>query len=223
MASWRAAAAGYVRFGDASAERFIAGRFDARHVAAYRRGHHPALRSDYFRLCYAWAEGGAYIDADEGYLGSGLPALLAGCRGLGLSPLVWARDEQRLAPRSEWRARADRVAAWNYYFANSPMIATSGHPAVAWALERATRLLLDAPEDARLDLHGTAGPTAITDAVFWTALQVGAGRAEAAPMTPVDWSSVADTDHRLLYKQDGRNWRQGEAIPLAAGEAPSSP
>src|SRR5205807_9018057 len=56
-----------VLFGDEQARRFIAKALDRIHVSAFDHCHHPAMRSDYFRLCYILKRGGFYVDADELY------------------------------------------------------------------------------------------------------------------------------------------------------------
>lgn len=56
-------------FDDANAKDFIRRRLGARHETAYATCYHPAMRSDYFRLCYIMLEGGCYIDVDDVYNG----------------------------------------------------------------------------------------------------------------------------------------------------------
>jgi hypothetical protein len=58
-------------FGDASAAAYIAERYGPRERAAFARCRHPAMRSDYLRLCFVLAEGGLYVDADDVLLGGG--------------------------------------------------------------------------------------------------------------------------------------------------------
>src|SRR5450756_2058430 len=47
------------------AREFIHRRLGQRHEEAYDKCYHPAMQSDYFRLCYILVEGGCYIDADD--------------------------------------------------------------------------------------------------------------------------------------------------------------
>src|SRR5216683_5976133 len=54
---------------DNGARGFISRRFGHPYVAAFDRCHHPAMRCDYFRLCYIYGHGGFYVDADEIYQG----------------------------------------------------------------------------------------------------------------------------------------------------------
>ncbi len=50
---------------------YIAERYGPREVAAFERCRHPAMRSDYLRMCFVLAEGGLYVDADDVLLGDG--------------------------------------------------------------------------------------------------------------------------------------------------------
>jgi hypothetical protein len=49
-------------FDDTAARRFILERLGVRHEHAYVKCYHPAMRSDYFRLCFVYSEGGCYVD-----------------------------------------------------------------------------------------------------------------------------------------------------------------
>ena len=59
--------AGFERllFDDVSAARYIALHFTARYQDAFTRCIHPAMRADYFRLCFMVEHGGFYADADD--------------------------------------------------------------------------------------------------------------------------------------------------------------
>ena len=79
IASWRALEAqGFDRllFDDETARDFIAENLDRCHSRAFARCRHPAMRSDYFRLCYLVVNGGVYIDADDVFIGGDCEALL---------------------------------------------------------------------------------------------------------------------------------------------------
>lgn len=62
------------RGGSASAERTHLG---PHHLSAYERCHHPAMKSDYFRLCFIARHGGFYVDADEVFQGVDCESLFA--------------------------------------------------------------------------------------------------------------------------------------------------
>ncbi len=59
------------------ARAFIHRRLGLRHKQAYDKCYHPAMQSDYFRLCYILVEGGCYIDADDIYDGSQIQHLFS--------------------------------------------------------------------------------------------------------------------------------------------------
>ena len=54
-------------FDDEDARHFIANNYDRHYLDAFERCRHPAMRSDYFRLCYIFKKGGFYVDADDVY------------------------------------------------------------------------------------------------------------------------------------------------------------
>ena len=65
--SWQSlAAVGFKRvvFDEDGARRSISNVFGRTFVTAFDRCHHPAMRCDYFRLCFMLARGGFYVDAD---------------------------------------------------------------------------------------------------------------------------------------------------------------
>lgn len=65
-------------FNRRTAEEFLAERFGARHVEAFRSCAVPAMQSDYFRYCAVHALGGVYIDADFFFRRDLRPLLTAG-------------------------------------------------------------------------------------------------------------------------------------------------
>lgn len=52
-------------FDDVLARQFISASYGTRYLTAFDRCYHPAMRCDYFRLCYILQCGGFYVDADE--------------------------------------------------------------------------------------------------------------------------------------------------------------
>lgn len=93
-------------FGDTSARQFIADVFGPTHVDAFDRCGHPAMRCDYFRLCYLVRHGGFYVDADEVYKGGDVEDLFHDAR-LKLQPLCWD------APLVRWSPLPRLSTAWN--------------------------------------------------------------------------------------------------------------
>ena len=58
-------------FDDDTAAAYIARQYGPSQVAAFARCRHPAMRSDYLRMCFVLAEGGLYVDADDVLLDDG--------------------------------------------------------------------------------------------------------------------------------------------------------
>lgn len=91
-------------FCDASAAAYIAERYGAREREAFARCRHPAMRSDYLRMCYVLSEGGLYVDADDVLLGDGWKELFGDGR-LKVQPLCYDISTARMVPAAEiWRA-----------------------------------------------------------------------------------------------------------------------
>jgi len=57
-------------FCNESARDFIDEEFSKEHLKAFDTCYHPAMKCDYFRLCYIYINGGFYVDADEVYKGT---------------------------------------------------------------------------------------------------------------------------------------------------------
>jgi mannosyltransferase OCH1-like enzyme len=72
--SWQKLAQGFelLLFDDNGARDFITRKLGPRYEEAYSKCYHPAMQSDYFRLCYILIEGGCYLDADDIYHGSAI-------------------------------------------------------------------------------------------------------------------------------------------------------
>ena len=193
-----------VLFDDASARRFIEERFSTRHVLAFDRCRHPAMRADYFRLCFILQVGGLYVDADDEYMGGDVESLVAGDQ-LRLQALCYdiASDSMvDVTHALEDNATEGRI----FYVNNNPLIAASGHPIIAGALERSTALLLDM-DDANRDIQSLTGPGNLTASLVAHAVrQDEAGVARDFELL-TNWDSVAVSKWPLTYRVDRRNWR----------------
>lgn len=194
-----------VLYDDDSARRFIVGRCAARHVRSFDRCRHPAMRSDYFRLCYLVALGGVYIDADDAYTGAD-PSVLSVDGRLRLQPMCYDRSTGAMVGASEYLSEDLPSGDWTYYVNNNPILAPPGHPVLRSALERATRLLLDG--DGRgLGVQSTTGPGNLTAAlVGHAAAQAREGASRDFVFLP-RWEDVAVSRWPLSYRADSRNWR----------------
>ena len=150
------------RFDDVSAATYIATRYGAREREAFARCRHPAMRSDYLRMCFVLADGGLYVDADDVLLGDGWRQIFRN-GALKVQPLCYDVSAQGMLPAAEiWRADLP-TRGRIFYVNNDPMAAPAGHPVLRRALGRATERLL---HGERLpEIQSTTGPGNLTAAL----------------------------------------------------------
>jgi hypothetical protein len=193
-----------VLFDDERARQYIAQNFGRAHSLAFDRCRHPAMRCDYFRLCYVVREGGMYVDADDVYLG-GDPAMLFRDDALLVNALCYDCKTDSMVPSQRFVGR-DHCAEWTYYVNNNPLIAPAGHPVLRLALARATRALLALTED-RPDIQSTTGPGNLTACLVQHAVALARRGKPLDFVALTDWDSFAVTRWPLAYRRDDRNWR----------------
>jgi len=191
-------------FDDDRARDFIARRLGPRHKKAYGRCHHPAMQSDYFRLCYILAEGGCYLDADDVYHGPAIEHLFSDGR-LRIQPLCYDVSTNQMVPPSVFTEPGANASSWIFYFNNNPLIAIQGHPIVDRALAKATEAL-ERPAAGQLpEIQSTTGPGNLTKSIFDLATEH--GEIERALLVLRDWEDIATSKWPLSYRHDARNWR----------------
>ena len=191
-------------FSDTSATIYIAERYGSREVAAFARCRHPAMRSDYLRMCFVLAEGGLYVDADDVLLSSGWKRVFLDAT-LKIQPLCYDLNAAVMVPGHELRRidlpTHDRI----FYVNNNPIAAPAGHPVLGRALARATEhLLRDEPAP---EIQSTTGPGNLT-----AALAAHARETQVADAVPdfellLEWEETAEPRWNLEYRNDARNWR----------------
>ena len=191
-------------FDDASAAAYIAKTYGHRERKAFGRCSHPAMRSDYLRMCFVLAEGGFYVDADDVLLNDGWKSMFRDGR-LKLQPLCYDIAAGAMAASADiWRSdlsTADRV----FYVNNDPIAAPPGHPVLRRALDAATAKLLD---DAwHPDIQSTTGPGNMTAALAAHAQELWSAGAPPDFELLQDWDSIAEVRWDLSYRTDARNWR----------------
>jgi len=210
LGSWRSAAAAagltYTLFDDASAERCIAGSLGTAFANAFSRCPHPAMRSDYFRLCYIFRYGGLYVDADDVHRGVELRSCFNDGR-LKVQPLCYDVLSDGMVPAEVFREPQVSASSWIFYVNNNPLIAPPFHPIVRLALARATSLLVG-DGDVRFDVQAMTGPGNLTRCLVRHALALETCRPGARDFLLLpDWDEVATTRWPLSYRDDERNWR----------------
>ena len=199
-------AAGFERalFDDSSARHFIEDHFSERHVRAFDRCTHPAMRADYFRLCFILRVGGLYIDADDEHQGVGVEPLISDGL-LRLQPLVYDIPSDSMVNVTR-ALEATGEAEHIFYVNNNPIVAGPGHPVMAGALERATALLLATDPTSR-DIQSLTGPGNLTASLVEHAARLEANGKPLDFELLTDWDAVAISKWPLAYRADRRNWR----------------
>jgi hypothetical protein len=191
-------------FDKRQARDFIQRRLGARYKLAYDKCYHPAMQSDYFRLCYIFVEGGCYIDADDVYDGSQIQHLFNDGR-LKIQPLCYDMATNMMVPPSLFTKPGANAASWIFYFNNNPLIAGSGHPLIDRALAQATLSLEKDVTDGLPEIQATTGPGNLTKSIFDAVTE--SGEIEQTLLVLCDWENIARSRWELSYRDDPRNWR----------------
>jgi hypothetical protein len=191
-------------FDDDRAKDYIMRRLGPRYEKAYGRCYHPAMQSDYFRLCYILAEGGCYLDADDVYRGPAIEHLFCDGR-LKIQPLCYDVSTNQMVPPSVFTEPGANASTWIFYFNNNPLIAGRGHPIVDRALARATETLERAETGELPEIQSATGPGNLTKSVV--DLVTEHREMEQALLVLRDWENVAIARWPLSYRDDARNWR----------------
>ena len=191
-------------FGECQAREFIRNRLGTRYERAFAKCYHPAMQSDYFRLCYILTEGGCYVDADDVYRGVEIEHLFSDGR-LKIQPLCYDISTDEMVPLSVFTSPVANSLNWIFYFNNNPLIATRSHPVVERALLSATTILERHLPSQLPEIQSTTGPGNLSKSIFDIAR--GSGDIEKALLVLHDWEAIAITKWPLSYRNDERNWR----------------
>jgi len=201
-------------FDDRKARRFIFTEFGSTHVEAFDLCYHPAMRCDYFRLCYILSRGGFYVDADEVYQGTDFNHLFDDNR-LKIHPLCYDTETGAMIKTDVFMKDRQYSPKWIFYFNNNPIISPAGHPIIHLALERATCILINSRE--RPEIQSTTGPGNLTASLVRHAIsQELAGETQDFLLLS-DWENTSISLWPLSYRNDARNWRISNARDFAEG------
>jgi len=191
-------------FDERSAREFIRKSLCSRYERAFDKCYHPAMKSDYFRLCYILMEGGCYVDADDVYCGAEVEYLFGDGR-LKIQPLCYDLSTGVMVPHSVFVNPGANTLNWIFYFNNNPLIATRSHPILERALSSATTSLERDPQSQLPEIQSTTGPGNLTKSIFDAVADEGC--LEEALLVVHDWEEIATTKWPLSYRGDERNWR----------------
>lgn len=193
-------------FDDNSARRFISKTFTQHHVEAFDRCYHPAMRSDYFRLCFILSHGGCYIDADDIYCGTDVEYLFRD-HMLKLQPLCYDVKTGAMIEPDKFTKSGHFSRSWIFYFNNNPILASAGDPIIKYALSRATRILVHSDKPQLPEIQSTTGPGNLTSSVVAHAATSSFNVLEEQLLILSEWDEHARTVWSLNYRNDTRNWR----------------
>lgn len=191
-------------FDERQAREFIRNRLGTRYEEAFIKCYHPAMRSDYFRLCYIFTEGGFYVDTDDVYNGIEVEHLFRDGR-LKIQPLCYDLSTNEMVPISVFTSPESDSLNWIFYFNNNPLVASRSHPIIERALLNATTNLEQFSLDQLPDIQSTTGPGNLTKSIF--DLACGTSDIEKTLVVLYDWEDIAITKWTLSYRNDERNWR----------------
>jgi len=198
-------------FDDTSARFFIRSALGKSCVAAYDRCLHPAMRCDYFRLCYIWRRGGFYVDADDVFQGGDCEALYRDDR-LKLQPLCYDTRTDSMIEPDLFIGRRIALPGWIFYVNNNPLVSPAGHPVIGRALRRATRRLLEDDGGSR-DIQSTTGPGNLTASLVAHSVAARADGGAHDVLILSNWAAVGVCRWELAYRADDRNWRLWKPRP----------
>ncbi|MEP0391675.1 MAG: glycosyltransferase [Erythrobacter sp.] len=191
-------------FCDKTALAYIGEQYGSREHKAFLRCRHPAMRSDYLRMCFVLAEGGFYVDADDALLGDGWKDMFNDGR-LKVQPLCYDIPTGQMISAAElWRVDLPTNGRI-FYLNNNPIAAPPGHPVLQRALTRATNRLLGF--DPLPEIQSTTGPGNFTAALAAHARDLLAAGDLFDFELLRDWGAIAETRWHLSYRGDSRNWR----------------
>lgn len=191
-------------FDKQQARDFILKNLGSRYLLAFDKCYHPAMQSDYFRLCYIFVEGGCYIDADDVYDGFKIQHLFNDGQ-LKIQPLCYDIATNMMVPIHVFTKAEANSESWIFYFNNNPLIACSGHPVIEHALTQATFLLERDITNSLPEIQSTTGPGNLSKSIF----DIVSENTEMENTIHVicNWEDIAKSKWELDYRNDARNWR----------------
>ena len=191
-------------FDDELASKYISVHFGDRHLQAFNRCHHPAMRCDYFRLCFILLNGGFYVDADEVYSGRNIDDYFCDLR-LKVQPLCYDTTTDTMVDTQLFLSKRKSSPSWIFYVNNNPLISPPNHPVIHIALNRANRLIF--ANTGKADIQSTTGPGNLTASLVAHDLSCERASEPSNFQILTDWEEISTSVWPLSYRSDDRNWR----------------
>lgn len=190
-------------FDDSKARKFISKNLGKLYLSSFNLCQHPAMRCDYFRLCYILVKGGFYVDADEFYQGIDIENYFLDNK-LKIQPLCYNSTLKKMVKPDVFLQKKKVFENCIFYFNNNPIIAPPHHPIIKLALNRATNILSNSIEVIK-DIQSTTGPGNLTACIIKHSLSNKCKERDYTILT--NWEKVSHCQWQLSYRNDERNWR----------------
>ena len=199
-------------FDDENARDFIANNYNRHYIDAFERCRHPAMRSDYFRLCYIYKRGGFYVDADDVYKDVDIEAWFYDSK-LKVQPLCYDISTDLMVNAADFITNCKYSPNLIFYVNNDPIIAPPNHPLIRMALERSTQILL-APGKNIQDIQSTTGPGNLTASLVRHSIESKNAGNDLDFVLLDNWDNVSVPQWPLEYRKDKRNWRMWDGSDM---------
>jgi len=194
----------HITYNSESAKEFIKNKYSSLYVRAYEACMHPAMRCDYFRLCYLLECGGFYIDADDEYSGKDISVYRENS-DLKLQPLCFDLRAEKMVSAFDSAVEESASSGKIFYVNNNPIISPKNHPVLQLALDRATKGLLD-NRDTR-DIQDITGPGNLSYSLTMHSIESERSRTDLEIDLILEIEYLCRTVWELEYRNDERNWR----------------
>lgn len=206
MDSWAVTNIKKTIFNKKSALRFIEENFGNSYLSAFQRCLHPAMRADYFRLCYLYLNGGIYIDADNKCEKNTLKSFLKDNR-LKIQPLCYDLSLDSMLDIKEYFFNSDSDKSRIYYVNNDPIITPPKHNLMKIALNIATQNLLT-KNSTKTDFQAVAGPGVLSMSLVQYHIDSHLNNEEFDVYIFTNWDMISTPRWDLEYRKDQRDWRK---------------
>lgn len=205
MDTWTQSGIPKIVYNREKAKKFISENFSQEYVKGYEKCIHPAMRSDYFRLCYLYKNGGFYVDVDDKFNNVCLNSLFENNK-LKVSPLCYDLSTDRMVGINHFYYNLEANPNYIYYVNNDPILTPAKHPIIELALNRATCNLLNKYSNLK-DIQSIAGPGNFSASVIQYFLNSKNTGSPTDFEIIMNWDEISTPQWNLEYRKDQRNWR----------------